>query len=106
MIRHDSKLRHLLTFVVSLLCLVVLGGSALAFEAPQALQNQNAWTYARRAPSDCEEAYRSFRARTTLSPSRRRKLRKRCLAAEQVRHSEGQAQKEQRPAEHEVVLED
>jgi hypothetical protein len=72
-----------LPFVQAFVALLVLGasGSAAAFEVPQAVQSHSAWVRARTEARDCEQTYRSFRARNTQRPSERRAARERCLDA-------------------------
>jgi hypothetical protein len=67
-------------FATGLVVLLGLSGTAGAadFAASQALQNHGAWMRHDATLRDCEASYRSFRSRTTLSPSRRRAERERC----------------------------
>jgi hypothetical protein len=89
---------------------VLASASALAFEAPRALQNHSAGMSARTAVLDCEQSYRSFRARNTLTPGQRRAARERCheLAEKTVgaRGNEAAVQGEKPSPDREVALGD
>jgi hypothetical protein len=85
-----------LPFVQAFVALLVLGasGSAAAFEVPQAVQSHSAWVRARTEARDCEQAYRSFRARNTQRPYERRAARERCRAAAAAREQEKSLERE------------